>query len=138
MSAQRKVSVVKMEEAFELRKTIRGTLPRVPFKELAADILGPNYNLSFVVTGDALMKRLNTEYRNKKCPTNVLSFPLSYNEGEIFLNLRKTEREAQIQKKTLKSHAAFLFIHACLHLKGHDHGPKMEALEKLALKKWGF
>lgn len=118
-----------------VRNTTRFT-PRISFEKIAHDILGTQYELSLVLMGDHLGKRLSQEHKGKNTPTNVLSFPLAKNEGEIFLNVRRAEREAKRFGHTHKEHIAFLFIHGCLHLKGHEHGSQMEKLEEKYLKKY--
>lgn len=82
--------------------------------------MGEKYELSLVFCGPALSKRLNKTYRDKDHATNVLSFPISKTSGEIFIDLA-----------TLKGFSVkHLFIHGCLHLKGMEHGAKMEKLEQ--------
>ncbi len=122
----------------DIKTTIRGTVPRIPFEKIAKEILGAKYSLSLVLCGDLLGQRLNTQYRKKTYKPNVLSFPLSNKEGEIFLNIRKAEREARAEGISSAKRIAFLFIHACLHLKGLDHGNAMDALEQKYLKRAGF
>ncbi|MEK7068942.1 MAG: rRNA maturation RNase YbeY [Patescibacteria group bacterium] len=103
---------------------------------IAHKILGANYKLSLVICGDTLARRLNRKYRQKHYAANVLSFPLTKNEGEIFLNIRTAEREARKYNESLRIRMMFLFIHACLHLKGRRHGPSMEILEQETLKRF--
>jgi len=86
-------------------------------------------------------QQLNSQYRQKDRPTNVLSFPFEVPEG-IELNLlgdlvvcvAVVELEAIEQNKVLLDHWAHMIIHGCLHLLGYDHinnadADKMEALE---------
>lgn len=86
-------------------------------------------------------QQLNSQYRQKDKPTNVLSFPFDVPEG-IDLNLlgdlvvcaQVVEQEAKEQSKTLFDHWAHMIIHGCLHLLGYDHindndAEEMEALE---------
>lgn len=94
------------------------------FKKIKDDILGKEYELSLVFAKDSLMKKLNLTYRKKNKSTNVLSFSLSENEGEIFI------RESD------KKDALFLFIHSLLHLKGYEHCAKMEIQEDILMKKY--
>ncbi len=123
---------------FASRTTIRGKVPRIQFEKIAQKILGGTYSLSLVLCGDTLGRRLNAQYRKKTYKPNVLSFPLSKQEGEIFLNVRKAEREARAEGISSARRIAFLFIHACLHLKGLDHGNTMDALEQRHMKTAGF
>lgn len=86
-------------------------------------------------------QQLNSQYRQKDKPTNVLSFPFEVPDG-IELNLlgdlvvcvQVVEQEAKEQNKALFDHWAHMIIHGCLHLLGYDHindddAEEMEALE---------
>ena len=126
------------ESLFSIHNTTKGKLPRLPFVQIKNAILGEQYELSLVCIGNARSRALNRQYRNKDYSTNVLSFPLSKSEGEIFLDLKKSKSEAPKFEMNYTTFIAYLFIHGLLHLKGHDHGPNMEALEKKFLKKFEF
>ena len=96
------------------------------WQKIKEEVLGKKYDLSLVFAPNTLMKKLNMRYRGKTKTAAVLSFPLSKEEGEIFINLQQK-----------KHHPLFLFIHALLHLKSSKHGAKMEEQEKKLLKKHG-
>lgn len=104
------------------------------FEKIAAKILSNRYSLSIVFIGDKYSRRLNRTYRAKDYPTNVLAFPYSEKEGEIFINIPKTLREAKKFSSTPAQHLRYLFVHGLLHLKGYDHGEEMERQEKKLLK----
>ena len=110
----------------------------MPFSVLAEYVLGPKYDLSLVFVGDFLMRRLNRERRNKDKTTNVLSFPLDKNLGEIFMNPRKIIKESQKYDQDFTYRFAYLFIHSLLHLKGYDHSVKMESEEQRVLARFDF
>lgn len=86
-------------------------------------------------------QQLNSLYRQKDKPTNVLSFPFEVPEG-IELNLlgdlvvcaSVVEQEAKEQNKVLFHHWAHMIIHGCLHLLGYDHINDTEAEEMEALE----
>ncbi len=122
----------------DIKTTVRGKVPRLSFESIAERILGRTYSLSLVICGDTLSRRLNTEYRKKTYKPNVLSFPISKTEGEIFLNIRKAEREAHAEGISTHKRLAFLYIHACLHLSGLDHGDTMDRLEQKHMILAGF
>ncbi|NOY35374.1 MAG: rRNA maturation RNase YbeY [bacterium] len=105
------------------------------WKNIKEEVLGKKYNLSAVAADDKLMKKLNTAYRKKAKTTNVLSFPLSETEGEIFINLPLAKKEAKEAGLPEKDYADYLFIHSLLHLKGYDHGEKMKKEERRLIKK---
>lgn len=127
-----------MPPSVSIKKTIRGSVPHIPFDKIARAVLGRRYELSLVVCGDALACRMNQKYRKKSYAPNVLSFPLSKNEGEIFLNVRKAAREAKRLKVSLSEQLAFLFVHGCFHLKGLSHGRIMEEHERRVLRRFGI
>ena len=88
--------------------------------------MGKKYELSLVFCGNALSRKLNRIYRGKDKTANVLSFPLSENSGEIFINL-STLNGFSVEN---------LFIHGCLHLKGMRHSARMLRVENQLSKKW--
>ena len=130
----------------DIKTTIRGSVPRIAFEDIARAILGSSYELSLVICGDDLARRMYLEHRkyavkglrptSKTYASNVLSFPLSDTEGEIFLNIRKAEREARQLGTTPRDRLAYLFIHGCFHLKGLDHSDTMEAAEARIMKRF--
>jgi len=95
------------------------------WEKIKEEVLGKKYDLSLVFAPASLMKKLNKKYRGKAKIATVLSFPLSKDEGEIFINLHQK-----------KHHPLFLFIHGICHLKNFEHGAKMEEQEKKLLKKY--
>ena len=92
--------------------------------KLKNEVLGENYDLSFSYAENGKMRRLNNLYRKKDYSANVLSFPLSSNEGEILIN--KTYRGSD--------YADYLFIHSLFHLKGLKHSKKMDEKEAEIMK----
>ena len=123
---------------FDITTTTRGTVPRIAFEAMAKSVLGNSYELSLVICGDRLAQRMNAEYRKKTYAPNVLSFPLSTTGGEIFLNMRKAEREARRSGVSVRARIALLYVHGLWHLKGLDHSDRMEAREAATLKAFGF
>ena len=113
-------------------------MPRLPFEAMARVTLGNKYELSLVICGDSLAQRMNKTYRQKTYKPNVLSFPLSKHEGEIFLNAQCAKREAKKYGTTVQKRLALLFVHGCFHLKGFKHGTEMEAAEQKVLKPFGL
>jgi len=121
---------------FEYKNLTRSKIPNLPLEEMKNSVLGRGFSLSLVFCGDYLSSRLNNSYRKKNKPTNILSFPLSEKEGEIFINLKKVTSEAKKYDKKFKEYLSYIYIHGLVHLKGFDHGPKMDALEEKFKKKF--
>ena len=111
-----------------------GTIPSVPFLAIKEKILGKKYDLTVIFCTPKESQERNKAYRDKDYPTNILSFPLSQNEGEIYISLSIARRDAKKFDMTYEQFLHLLFIHGCLHLKGHDHGSTMEKLEDKHLK----
>ena len=89
---------------------------------------------------------LNSTYRGKDYPTNVLTFPLTEEPrlmGDIIICAPVVEAEAKAQNKTLEAHYAHLVVHGILHLHGYDHETEpeaelMEAIEIQIVTKLGY
>ncbi|MBU1566769.1 MAG: pyridoxine 5'-phosphate synthase, partial [Proteobacteria bacterium] len=92
-----------------------------------------DYGVSLLLTNDQEITRLNSHYRNKNKPTNVLSFPfaegadpslstLPFKElGDIIISVDTALRESIEYKQTLHERISWLVIHGMLHLLGYDH-----------------
>jgi len=88
---------------------------------------------------------LNSTYRGKSGPTNVLSFPFDSPVpmeprllGDLIICTPIVAKEAREQQKEQHHHWAHLVVHGCLHLLGYDHieddeAEIMEELEKKIL-----
>jgi probable rRNA maturation factor len=119
----------------------------------AAAALAPSARtqvLSVRIVGKARSRSLNSRYRHKDKPTNVLSFAGAGAApdgrsflGELVICAPLVALEARAQGKTLRAHWAHLTIHGVLHLKGFDHehatqARKMAAREIQILDRLGF
>lgn len=105
------------------------------------------------VVGPAESKRLNSHYRGKDKPTNVLSFPApeipgapaseARPLGDLVICPQVLRSEAREQNKSLRAHWAHLVVHGTLHLIGYDHerdadATRMERREITVLRRLGF
>ena len=113
-----------------ITNTTKGKPPRLPFVKMTDAVLGKEYDCSLVIVSPKKSREINLTYRDKDNSTNILSFPLSDDEGEILLDLAKARTEAPLFERSYTNFVGFLFIHGLLHLKGLDHGTKMENAEK--------
>lgn len=123
---------------FTLINEAKNKIPAIPFEQIKDAILGADYTLNLIFTTSSKIKKLNTIYRNKECSTDILSFPISETEGEIYISEKEAREEANKFGRDYQNFLAFLFIHGCTHLKGHDHGAIMEGLEDEVRKKFGI
>lgn len=118
----------------------------------------PNdYELSILACDDTRIAGLNTEFRGKPAPTNVLSWPAteialpeggtppmppSGPLGDVAIAFGVCETEAAQQGKPFADHVTHLIVHALLHLLGYDHigdadAAVMEDLERRILARLG-
>ena len=93
---------------------------------------------------------LNSHYRHRSGPTNVLSFPYDQQVpvepvllGDIVICAPLVVTEAQQQSKPVMAHWAHLVIHGVLHLLGYDHesvadADIMESMEARVLQQLGL
>ena len=110
--------------------------------------------VSVTFTDNAGIQTLNKEYREKDCPTDVLSFPmLTYDSpsdfscaeteahgcfhpdtgelllGDIIISMEKVREQAKKYGHSEEREYAFLIAHSMLHLCGYDHMEPEEAKE---------
>ncbi len=112
----------------------KGHLPRCPFVSIKNKILGNQYELGLSLLSPKEQKRINQKYRGRNETTNVLSFPLSKNSGEITVDPQKVKSDAPLFNMKYTQFFKYLFIHGLLHLKGFEHSSIMEKEEKKYLK----
>ncbi len=121
---------------FSIVRQTKGNIPNLPFFEIKNDILGKEYELSLFFPKQKLSQELHKKWKKKDSPVNVLSFPFDEKNGEIIITLEQARREAKNYDHSYSQHLVFLFIHACLHLKGMTHGAKMEKAERNYFQKY--
>ena len=90
--------------------------------------------LSLLVSDDARLHALNSEFLHEDRPTDVLSFPsgeLNTRAGEryygdIAISLPTARAQAKTARHTLLAEMQLLVVHGVLHLLGHDHARAKE------------
>jgi probable rRNA maturation factor len=111
--------------------------------------------LAVMLTDDAGIRTLNSNWRGIDKPTNVLSFPALQPTGpsgpddaprmlgDIAIAYETTRKEADDEQKPFAHHLSHLAVHGFLHLIGYDHekdddAETMEALETEILAQLGI
>jgi probable rRNA maturation factor len=137
---------------------LAGTPPKASLRVWARHALGnaARGELTVRIVDEAESAALNSRYRGKHGPTNVLSFgadePLDPPEaagaellplGDLVICAAVVQREARAQGKPAPAHWAHMVVHGVLHLQGYDHetageAATMEARERELLAGLGF
>jgi probable rRNA maturation factor len=111
--------------------------------------------LAVMLTDDAGIRTLNSNWRGVDKPTNVLSFPALQPAGrngpddaprmlgDIAIAYETTRKEADDEQKPFDHHLSHLAVHGFLHLIGYDHekdddAETMETLEAEILAQLGI
>jgi probable rRNA maturation factor len=110
--------------------------PTFPYETIKNTILGKRYMLSLSFVGATRAQHFNMQYRKKDYVPNVLSFPLDEHTGEIIICPAVAKKQAKDFNLSVDGYIAYLFIHGCVHLKGHDHGDTMDKLERTYLRQF--
>ena len=121
--------------------TISATIkqpPQLSVANIVADILGSQYDLTIVYIGRDRARGLNQQHRGKSYVPNVLSFPLSDTCGEIYICTTVAASEAKKFDLWVPGYLTSVVVHGAPHLKGHDHGAKMDAAEARYIKKYNI
>ena len=130
--------------SFEMAIAVGASLPDQTNGETTQTITGA----TIVLSDDATLEQLNSQWRAKPKPTNILSFPAPKGEkndngnrylGDMILAYGVVVDEAAQQGKALETHLCHLVIHGALHLLGFDHleieeAEQMEDHERAAMK----
>ncbi len=113
-----------------------------------ADMTG-TVRLGVRIVAAAESAELNGHYRQKRGPTNVLSFPYGDSGGrtrflgDLVICGPVVEDEARSGAIRAEAHWAHMVIHGIMHLRGYDHvhdedAAVMERLESRVMKDLGF
>jgi len=97
--------------------------------------------LSVVLINDRAMRKLNTLYRGKNRPTDVLSFPqaplrggVEHLIGDVVISLQTATQQAKERKSALHGEIVRLLVHGILHLLGYDHERSPQAARRMRAK----
>ncbi len=88
-----------------------------------------NTYVSFLITTNDIIQNINSEYRGKDTPTDVISF--AYNEtenigpfdilGDIIISAEKVTEQAKEYGHSTEREFYYVLCHGMLHLLGYDH-----------------
>jgi probable rRNA maturation factor len=100
----------------------------------AGEALRVRGEISLVLGGDRLLRRLNRDYRGKDRPTDVLSFPGDGGEaglGDVVISVETAGKNARRLGRSLLQELDVLALHGLLHVLGHDHETDDGTMDRL-------
>ena len=111
-------------DATRLRRVLRG----------AGRTLGVGGEVSVVLAGDGLLRRLNRDFRGKDRPTDVLSFPGVEGDeglGDVVISVPTAARNARRLGHSVPRELDVLALHGFLHVLGYDHETDDGTMDRL-------
>lgn len=119
-----------------IRRTCNFILSREKFNNCA--------DVSIILADNFYIQSLNKQFRNKDCPTDMLSFPAMKDGkydinpetgakilGDIVLSVEKAKEESEIENVTIQEKLMFWTAHSLLHLLGYDHDGDSRVLSQM-------
>lgn len=129
-----KVYISNRQTAVKVPSGIRLLIRRACNAVLQMEHFPETAEVSVTFVDNEEIAQLNTQYRDKPQPTDVLSFPLGVdgqydrnNEtgalmlGDVIISMEKAQEQAGLYGHSLQREVAFLTVHSMLHLLGYDH-----------------
>jgi len=119
------------------------------FERVRQELRFPQNAVTIQFISDAAMARLNQNFRHKRGPTDVLSFPANGGGrpqqtapyvGDIAISPQTARRNARRFSRTLPAEIRILILHGMLHLAGFDHETdrgEMDRMEKRLRRRLG-
>jgi len=90
----------------------------------------PDGELSIVIVDDSQIEVLNSQYRHRNEPTNVIAFPMREGRftditpfllGDVVVSVESADKEAEASGIDFITRFEQLLVHGILHLFGYDH-----------------
>ena len=92
------------------------------FKKIGREFkINKGLEVSLVIVDDDEMRKINKKWRKKDKTTDVLSFSLAPEIGEILISCEQARAQAKKYGVTNKEEMKRLILHGTLHLMGYTH-----------------
>jgi len=142
--------------SLQIKRSIRLPVDRsalLSAAQLTLDLLGPDRasDVGIVVGNDALLRKLNQQYRGMDSSTDVLAFSSGEIDpdtsdvylGDVIISLPRAEEQAASDGHPVADELQLLVTHGILHLLGYDHiktadKKKMQAAQDKILNTLGL
>ena len=119
--AKLKVYVKNNQTEVKVPVGIRLLIRRCCQAVLTTENFGKDAEVSVSFVSNNEIKNLNKIYRNKDAVTDVLSFPLTSEDGTVEINPETGAVQLGDVVISLEREVGFLTVHSMLHLLGYDH-----------------
>lgn len=130
-----KVMIANMQKDCKIPTGIRLLIRKCCHAVLQTEELHGNFEVSVSFLDDEAIRQLNVQYRQKDAATDVLSFPLTQEDGkpefnqetgartlgDIALSIPQVYAQAEQYGHSIQREFAYLTVHSMLHLLGYDH-----------------
>ena len=153
-----KVSIKNNQNSVKIPSGIRLLIRRCCHAVLISEGFTQNAEVSVSFVSNAEIRRLNKSFRNKDSVTDVLSFPLTSEDGtieidaengyvmlgDVVISIETAVKQANLYGHSLSREVGFLTVHSMLHLLGYDHETSplderiMREKEEAVLEKLGI
>ncbi len=153
-----KVSIKNNQNTVKIPSGIRLLIRRCCHAVLISEGFTDNAEVSVSFVSNAEIRSLNKAYRNKDNVTDVLSFPLTSEDGtreidtetgnvllgDVVISIETAVRQANMYGHSLSREIGFLTVHSMLPLLGYDHEKSplderiMREKEEAVLEKLGI
>ena len=157
-SGKLKVSIKNNQNSVKIPSGIRLLIRRCCHAVLISEGFTEDAEVSVSFVSNQEIRSLNKAYRNKDSVTDVLSFPLTGEDGtreidtetgnvllgDVVISIETAVKQANIYGHSLSREIGFLTVHSMLHLLGYDHEKSplderiMREKEEAVLEKLGI
>ena len=134
-SGKLKVSIKNNQNSVKIPSGIRLLIRRCCHAVLISEGFTEDAEVSVSFVSNQEIRSLNKAYRNKDSVTDVLSFPLTGDDGtreidaetgnvllgDVVISIETAVKQANIYGHSLSREIGFLTVHSMLHLLGYDH-----------------
>lgn len=134
-SGKLKVSIKNNQNSVKIPSGIRLLIRRCCHAVLISEGFTEDAEVSISFVSNQEIRSLNKAYRNKDSVTDVLSFPLTGEDGtreidtetgnvllgDVVISIETAVKQANIYGHSLSREIGFLTVHSMLHLLGYDH-----------------
>lgn len=118
------------QEQIAITESLIDLVERIATYTLIEEGVTDDLEISLLIVEDDAIQSLNFEHRGKDQVTDVLSFPLFEDKGEIeagdmlgdiVISAPRALEQADTYGHTFEREFCFLVVHSLLHLLGYDH-----------------